>query len=211
MPNLSNNSRHKDFMLQQGPHYEVRVGFDHENYPQLGAEKLNVKVSALVDTGSELNCIDKQLAGILDLPVVSVKPMQVMGVGGSFTATVHLAQVYIPALDYTVIGRFVATHLNSVGQNHAIILGRQFLQDFKMVYDGNSGDFILVRNDLSQGDSAQYKRFNDYLIDISQTYPFLDLTKYIIPLDKNGEDDDDNSNSNGHRPELNLAVVSKVA
>lgn len=196
----------RGFMNQMGPHYEVSVNFDPETYPKFNHKMAVANISALVDTGSELNCIDKQLASILDLPVVSTKPMQVMGVGGAFTATMHLAQVYIPALDYTVIGRFVATHLNSVGQNHGIILGRKFLQDFKFIYNGDEGDFILVRADLSKGNIPQYKRFNDEIIDISQTYPFLDLTKYIIPLDKDDEDEDD-----GHRPELNLAVVSKVA
>ena len=75
-----------------------------------------------------------------------------------------------------------------------------------MVYNGKDGDFILVRADLSEGDSAQYRRFNDYLVDIGQTYPLLDISRFIIDL--NDDDEDDKSSSNGHNPELNLAVVA---
>lgn len=195
----------RDFMLQSGPHYDVQVNFDCETYPKFNHEKSKVKISALIDTGSQLNCIDKQLARILDLPVVSTKPFAVSGVGGTFNTTVHLAQVYIPRLDHVVIGRFIATNLNSVGQNHGIILGRQFLQDFKLIYNGAEGDFIVVRANLTETETDQYKRFNDELINIAQTYPFLDLSKYLIELDNEDEEED-----NGHRPELNLALVSKA-
>ena len=203
----------RDFMLEQGPHYEVQVNFDHKTYPKFNHGRAKVKISALIDTGSQLNCIDKQLARILDLPIVSTKPITVTGVGGSFNTTMHLAQVYIPRLDHVVIGRFLATNLNSVGQNHGIILGRQFLQDFKLIYNGEIGDFILVRADFIKSQTDQYKRFNTEIISLAQTYPFLDLTKYIIPLDDEDDSDDkggDNFSANGN-PELNLAVVTNVA
>ena len=41
--------------------------------------------------------------------------------------TVHLAQIYVPSLDFTVYGRFSAVHLAAGGQAHQALIGRTFL------------------------------------------------------------------------------------
>lgn len=56
---------------------------------------------------------------------------------------IHLAQIYIPALDTVVYGRFAAVQLSEGGQPQRALLGRTLLQHFTMVYAGNTGQVTL--------------------------------------------------------------------
>ena len=55
----------------------------------------------------------------------------------------HLAQIYVPALGWTVFGQFAGVHLIAGGQLHYALIGRTFLRNFTMVYEGKTGSVTL--------------------------------------------------------------------
>ena len=135
-----------------GPILGVRVGFDRAFEPSQSAspnlpEEL---LPALVDTGAFQSCIDSDLAGNLQLPIVDQQ--SVSGAGGEFKTNIFLAQMYIPDLRITLYGRFAEVHLNSGGQPYSALLGRTFLQHFTMTYEGQTG-VVLVSNEISSAPS----------------------------------------------------------
>ncbi|MCW5557814.1 MAG: hypothetical protein KIT22_08285 [Verrucomicrobiae bacterium] len=63
--------------------------------------------------------------------------------GGAHVVNVHLAQVFVPALAFTIYGAFSAVHLQAGGQGHKVLIGRTFLRHCRMVYDGLTGGVTL--------------------------------------------------------------------
>lgn len=129
-----------------GPTLTVEIGFDSNfqagtgNRPAL----LSGPLPALVDTGAVESCIDSALAEVLQLPMVDRR--QISGVGGAAEVNVHLAQIYIPELQHVIYGSFSAVHLTSGGQPHYALIGRTFLRNYTMVYDGRTG-VVTLSND----------------------------------------------------------------
>ena len=98
---------------------------------------------ALVDTGALDNCIDLDFAN-----AVGLNPSEYVtgaGAGGLYETAMYTAHVYVPALDYLVVGNFMGVRLLAGGLPHAILLGRTFLADFSMNYNGGSGSVTLER------------------------------------------------------------------
>lgn len=126
-----------------GPSLPVEIGFDPNFRPNTGTRpRLPVhQFPALVDTGAAESCIDSKLAATLKLPIVDRQ--QVAGVHGSGEVDKHLAQIYVPALDVTVYGRFAGVHLTAGGQPHVALIGRTFLRNFTLVYEGRTGTVTL--------------------------------------------------------------------
>ena len=102
--------------------------------------------NALVDTGAQESCIDSDLAEQIGLPAVNI--ISVSGASGQFHATVYLAQIRIPDLDFTMYGRFAGVHLLAGGQAYRALLGRTFLNNFTLIYGGRSGR-ALISNETS--------------------------------------------------------------
>ena len=115
--------RGPDLLATQGPVLGVHIGIDprydpHKNAPpDLGGGE---SLTALVDTGAGASCIDQALARQLGLPLVDEWP--VAGVHDSRRVDVHLAQIHIPRLKFTVYGQFAAVHLLELG--FKALLGR---------------------------------------------------------------------------------------
>jgi predicted aspartyl protease len=97
-------------------------------------------VEALIDTGAEESCIDNLLAAGLNLPVIDRRV--VCGVG-SMEVDVYLAQVHVPALKFTIEGRFSGVPLEENGHHQRVLLGRTFLRYCELKYDGNSGNVTI--------------------------------------------------------------------
>jgi predicted aspartyl protease len=134
------------FLEQYGPTLQVEIGLDAV-YSANASTRPNLQsgsVLALVDTGALESCIDSELAAQLGLPIVDRQ--HIAGVGGSIEVNVHLAQIYIPALNYTIYGTFAGVHLNAGGQPHVALIGRTFLRHHTMTYDGRSGS-VTISND----------------------------------------------------------------
>lgn len=122
-----------------GPTLPVYVGFDARfgeglaREPDLPAERL----AALVDTGASNSCIDAELADRLQLPIVNQETIG--GVGGVMAANVYWAQIHIPELNTSITGPFAGVHLAAGQQPHRVLIGRDFLRYFTMVYAGRTG------------------------------------------------------------------------
>lgn len=142
----------RDLLVANGPSLSVNVGFD-SNYDAKDLTKAPVPgvtgLLALVDTGATECCIDSQLAVRLGLPVVDKR--KVAGVGGVSEVDVHLAQVYVPSLGFTMYGLFASVHLSAGGSLHSVLIGRTFLRDFVMTYDGPSGTVVLTHHSMFPG------------------------------------------------------------
>ena len=120
----------------------VHVGFDpnfqQKKVPAFGNDLL----PALVDTGAIMSFIDNDLALKLALPVVDRQ--KISGSNGEHEVDTYLAQIHVPDLNFTVTGAFGGVGLHAGGQRHQVLMGRTFLQHFKMVYDGMTGDVELI-------------------------------------------------------------------
>jgi len=114
-----------------GPTVEVTV--IHSFSEDTGDPKSKT-VSALVDTGASETCIDEALANELGLPIVDVR--EIGSAHGSNTHNVYMAYVNIPQLDIIQYGKFTGVNLKDGGQQHECLLGRTFLRDTIMIYDG---------------------------------------------------------------------------
>ena len=127
-----------------GPTLIVEIGFD-ANYRSTDSSKPELPSSplpALVDTGAGESCIDSELAATLNLPIVNRR--EIAGAGGVTEVNVHLAQIYVPELAWTIYGRFSGVHLAAGGQWHYALIGRTFLRHFNMHYAGPTGVVILT-------------------------------------------------------------------
>ena len=98
-------------------------------------------MAALVDTGATESCIDNLLAATLNLPIVNRRKLA--GAFGAKEVNMHLAQVRILDLSFTIYGEFAGVDLIAGGQKHHALLGRTFLQKFTMHYDGQTGQVTL--------------------------------------------------------------------
>ena len=136
----------RDSLTRFGPTMLILIGFDlafqpeSPTLPKLSDERY----PALVDTGASESCIDAGLAARLGLPVVARQT--IAGPQGSSIVNLHLAQIYIPDLKWTLYGRFAGIQLGTGGQPHLALLGRSFLTNFTMTYEGRAGA-VTISND----------------------------------------------------------------
>ena len=133
-----------DLLINQGPLLFVDIGFD----PNFNIASPGVPVPgrtnlpALVDTGAGESCIDSLLAAQLNLPLVDRRT--VAGVHGASAVNMHLAQVHVPALGFTIYGQFAGVDLRLGGQSIDALIGRTFLCRLRMSYDGLTGQVELT-------------------------------------------------------------------
>lgn len=132
----------KPFLIRYGPSVQVVVG----HYVQPGvtiAEPMQPETTwALVDTGASESCIDCDLAVKLGLPIVDT--MQISGSNGTFQHDVYLAQINIFGLEFSQFGRFAGVKLSTGQQPHGVLLGRTFLDNVLLIYDGIRGQITLT-------------------------------------------------------------------
>lgn len=134
-----------DLLVSRGPTLLVNIGFDPSFSaitgvkPQPGLQG----VEALVDTGASTSCIDNLLGSQLNLPIID--RIQISGAGGHHMANMYLAQIYIPSLSSTIIGSFAGVDLLAGGQRHSALIGRSFLRNCRMEYDGTTGSVKLIK------------------------------------------------------------------
>ena len=133
-------------LTSYGPTLSVNIGFD-PNYrpPSSTPPRPGITgVAALVDTGAGESCIDSILAAQLNLPIVDRR--QIAGVHGAEKVNMHLAQIHVPSLNFTIYGAFAGVHLKTGGQIHQALIGRTFLQNFTMVYEGLTGTVTISKD-----------------------------------------------------------------
>ena len=136
----------QDLLTVWGPTLKVDIGFDanfRAEPPWTPPVPGITGIDALVDTGAGESCIDSLLAGQLNLPIVDRRP--VAGVHGALMVNMHLAQIHIPTLRYTIYGAFAGVDLAAGGMAHKALIGRTFLRDFTLLYEGLTGSVKLSR------------------------------------------------------------------
>jgi hypothetical protein len=138
------------FLMHYGPTLLVDIGFDPNfQVPTEVSGPVPVSapipgitgISALVDTGAGQSCIDSLLAAQLNLPIVDRRPIS--GIHGPQEVNIHLAQIRVPALSFVIYGAFAGVHLVAGGQMHKALLGRTFLIDYTMIYEGRTGTVTI--------------------------------------------------------------------
>lgn len=142
-PDLPGDIRSK-LLVEVGPTIPVEIGYD-PGYDEFVDAKPALSPDlypALVDTGASGNSVDDELAISLRLPIIYYE-WEVSGSAGIHTVNVYLAQSYVPELTRTISGQFVGVHLAAGGQLHRAIIGRSFLSDFALFYDGRTGAVTL--------------------------------------------------------------------
>ena len=133
-------------LLYNGPTLWVDVGFDPEyKYDENGTGPRSeiMQVPALVDTGATISCIDDALAQALKLPLVDRQTLS--GVAGKHEFNVYLAHIVVPALSFFQYGIFHGVSLTEGEQPHRALIGRSFLQDMMLIYDGRTGSVQIAR------------------------------------------------------------------
>lgn len=103
----------QNLLVQFGTTLGVRIGFD-PNYSPNGVSFPDLPERlwpVLVDTDAGESCIDSTLADELQLPVFD--RVSISGVHGMSELDLHLAQIYVPSLQFTTYGRFAGVHLIS--------------------------------------------------------------------------------------------------
>ena len=136
----------REELINLGPTLLVRIGFDRSfSHEQSPAPRLPRELHpALIDTGADLSSIDSALAQRLELPLVG--ECIVAGAHGEHALPQYLAQIYVPDFNYTIYGFFAGSRLTAGGQHQVAILGRLFLSDFTMTYEGQTG-ITRISND----------------------------------------------------------------
>jgi predicted aspartyl protease len=132
-----------ELLVFYGPTLLVDIGFDvsFQQASGRGPTPGMSGIHALVDTGATESCIDSALAAHLNLPVIDRRNLA--GAHGAQAVNIHMAQVHVAALNFTIYGTFAGVHLMAGGSPHRALIGRTFLQRYKMVYEGNTGTVTL--------------------------------------------------------------------
>lgn len=146
MPRTDSGYNNPYDLIQYGPTIDVQIGHDPNYQPSPGqrAQLPPERWRALVDTGAMESAIDADLANSLNLPILGHN--RIAGAGGLFETTIFLAQIYIPALDFTIDGPFDGANLATSGQPYCALIGRTFLRHFDMAYEGRTGS-VIISND----------------------------------------------------------------
>ena len=135
-----------DALAKVGPGLTVDIGCDPDYVDSLrGMPRPQVMgVLALVDTGASECFIDASLARDLGLPIVDRQTVTVAH--GLAEVDFYLAQIYVPALDQVIEGYFGGVHLQPGMGSFVALIGRSFLREFTMTYEGRTGR-VLLSND----------------------------------------------------------------
>ena len=146
MPSVERGFADPNLLTRHGPTVTVQVGYDPDFHPNSGSPP-NLptdRYHALVDTGAGECCIDSALAERLQLPIVDQQSLS--GAHGPGIVNIHLAQLHVPDLEWTVYGRFAGVHLSAGGQQHLALIGRTLLRHHTLLYNGQTGIATLSRD-----------------------------------------------------------------
>lgn len=92
---------------------------------------------ALIDTGASGVCIDYRIAHALRLR--EVDQCTIVVVGSSIPAAIFMGELEVPALGYRRTIPMIASKVGRI--NYNVLLGRSFLSDYIVTFDGPAGYF----------------------------------------------------------------------
>ncbi len=127
-------------LISAGPTIHVLVGQPPlPNEPPADHPKLE-QVIALIDTGASTSCIDEKFATDLGLTIIDEQTAH--GIGGPKLHSRFLALMQVPELSTHATGSFLGVDLKG---RQPVLLGRDFLNNSILVYDGVSGIISICR------------------------------------------------------------------
>ena len=134
-----------ELLANRGPVLYVHIGYDRAYQDGHGRPDIPASpLLALVDTGASVSCVDSRLARGLRLPVAGSQVMA--GAHGAETVDFYRAQIYVPDLDFVIDGHLPSANLIAGKQPYFALLGRDFLSNFTMVYEGGTG-LVTISSD----------------------------------------------------------------
>ena len=133
MPSTNAGFSNSKYLALYGPTLWVRVGAQDSTEAS--------QVQALIDTGADLSCVDIDLARNLSLQLADIRPTR--GIHGEQRTEFFLAELRIPVLNFIGRGMLAGLQLQSSGFRHSVLLGRDFLRHFSMLYEGRTGATIV--------------------------------------------------------------------
>ena len=131
-----------ELLVQLGPTLLVDIGLKSRAAPGENPDLSLKKVRTLIDTGAGGGCIDEQFAERLGLPVTDAG--EISGVGGKHHAFIYTARVWVPQLGRLLFQPFTGVKLMQGDQWRSIILGRGFLRQHRLAYDGGTGKVEIL-------------------------------------------------------------------
>lgn len=105
----------------------------------IAGQSISELCAVLIDTGAGDNFIDPTVAKRLELAVVE-ECVRVEGLGGEFCGDRYTARVCLPDFGLTYRGDFIG---GGFGKEPLVILGRPFLRDHRLFYDGRTGQVTI--------------------------------------------------------------------
>ena len=131
-----------DLLVQLGPTLLVDIGLRSQSAAGETPDLPKKKIKALIDTGAGGDCIDDDLARSLGLPITDEG--EISGVGGRHRAYIYTARIYVPNLERLLFQPFTGVKLQQGDQWHGVILGRSFLRQYRLVYNGADGSVSIA-------------------------------------------------------------------
>jgi hypothetical protein len=111
-----------------GPNVELTIHGE-------GANVAPERLEGIIDTGASVICADSRIVKRLGLVASKKKPVQ-MADGRLETATVYPARMSIPALGFDDYVEVYAIEMKSERPISRVLIGRSFLKDYIVNYDG---------------------------------------------------------------------------
>jgi len=130
-----------DLLVQLGPTLLVDIGMKSRSAAGEPPDLPKKGIKALIDTGAGGDCIDDDLARSLGLPITDEG--EISGIGGRHSAYIYTARIYVPNLDRLLFQPFTGVKLQQGDQWHGVILGRSFLRQYRLIYNGADGSVSL--------------------------------------------------------------------
>lgn len=96
------------------------------------------RCNGLIDTGASVVCIDQRIAERLGLEQVDEDFIQPVG-GAPILVKIYMGMLRVPVLGFSEIVRLYGARIK--GGHHDVLLGRSFLKNFIVTFDGPAGMF----------------------------------------------------------------------
>lgn len=130
-------------LLLYGPTLRVSVG--PYKMPEQPHELRVASTLALIDTGAGASMIDNELA--VNLGLIPVDKCIIAGAAGPTEHLVYMAAISIPELGISQFGKFTGGNLRLGGILQNVLLGRDFLANTIMIYDGVKAQITIISAD----------------------------------------------------------------
>lgn len=111
--------------------------------PSPGIGDQSIEMTGLIDTGASDICIDYRLA--LELGLKEIDQRSVGVVGGSVQAKIYLGRLIVPDVGFDRVCPLYALKVRH--PTHEVLLGRSFLENYVVTFDGPAGTFTFATKD----------------------------------------------------------------